>query len=909
MPPSNHSSLSPFRVLGIALVIDQLGKEPCMAFRYPTSVDSGTANSGSSDGSVPATTGSPPYNAAGATSAGSHGASSRRSEELFFTLSSRQMAKLFRPKHSLCGQPMTLSVGGTVFCFRAVLMGADPMPPESKGTANTNQPESSSSLTSSNTSIHSTTPADNNNKAPDSDPLVLFSVVIALAPQVDHISSIPISGWFEATPGAHNSYNVNLYSEQQQQQQQQQPLDTASNSSRHKPKDPTNVEVDMNSNKSTTSTNVTTTAAEVESQRAASASFLAVRRVQVSLARLCRVLRREERRCRYISWQSQSFFQIRAALTQKWDESSSTTNNNNNTNNNNKPPTVVDSTTTTIINTNNTSTTASRGATSTRPPVGGDSGTTGNADFFGKTPPASGSGLLSGSNNDIVTQRHKPQHRRGNSMIAGTGGSGAGGGNTSLNNTLSSGSDGGLGGLLPTSSVNTNTKNLLVDGTGATNAMDAQQQHKMQLEDREQEVLEHVLASGGLRVASCHDSNSSNRRIASLHHGNLGRELVQVFHALSRNDHYFPPSSSVLSGRDGVVYVNRHIAVALEAASLPKAMPSLQGINTVTLRPYHTLIFPNASPSELLQALQSSGFTAPLQQLLLMVRPSKPLTDIAVDANLPLSVTMELANYMVAHRACVAATVLTRASRLACKHVDRIQALALDFSQTFDDWSVSLFLIVSFLTMNGRTLGESMAALTTSGDDAVGAALRASILGSMFNEEDTESYIFVSESEDSDYDDATGVSGEKTQQRHLHPRAEELEEVLYSMAIWLLSHQVLGQIQDYLVISVNPLHSATNTGTTGNNPPNNLHGEKQNIADDYNTRGHGIGAVDPTNMFDETLLKELQESDCLLGTTSIVAISWHLGLDKDKLYSWALRQDTIRIISRLPAPGDDWGAV
>ena len=867
-------------------MIDQLGKEPCMAFRYPTSLDSGAADSASAGMGAPSTTGgsSPPYNAAGAaaTGAGRHNTSvsSRRSEELFFTLSSRQMAKLFRPKHSLCGQPMTLSVGGTVFCFRAVLMGSDSMQPESKATANTE----SSSLASSNNSINTTNTAQAD-KEPDSEPLVLFSVVIALVPQVDYISSIPISGWFEATPGAHNSYNMNEYSDQQQQP------DTASNSSRHKPRDPAEDNMSTTGSGASHTTNHTTTAAEAESQRAASASFLAVRRVQVSLARLCRVLQREERRCRYISWQSQSFFQIRAELTQKWDESASGS----------SSKATVGKDSASIINSNsnnNSNTTASRGATTTRPPVGGDSVT----DFFGKTPPSSGSGLLSSGNNDIVTQRHKPSHRRGNSLIAGIGGS-VGGGNT-LHSNLNTGSDVGLGGLMPTTGGNTNSKKLSVDSAGnmAANTSDAQRHQKMKLEDREQEVLEQVLASAGLRVASYHDSNSNNRRMADLHHGNLGRELVQVFHALSRNDHYFPPSPSVLSGRDGVVYVNRHIAVAMEAASLPKVMPSLQGINTLTLRPYHTLIFPNASPSELLQALQSSGFTAPLQQLLLMVRPSKPLTDIAVDANLPLSVTMELANYMVAHRACVAATVLTRASRLACRDVDRIQALALDFSQTFDDWSVSLFLIVSFLTMDGRTLGESMAALTTSGDDAIGAALRAGILGSMFNEEDTESYIFVSESDDSDYDDATAVSGDKVQKRHLHPRAEELEEVLYSMAIWLLSHQVLGQIQDYLVISVNPLNSAP-----CNNP--NLHNEKQDIADDYHTRVHGAGVADPTSMFDEALLKELQESDCLLGTTSIVAISWRLGLDEDKLRSWAIRQDNIRIISRLPTSGDDWGAV
>jgi len=105
--------LSPFRVLGIALVCDQLGKEPAMVFRYPTSLDSGAPNSAVSRRSHVIANGH------GSSSSDKHPKQHerifsttrtsnsnqpqyQRSEELFFTLSSRQMAKLFRPKHSLC---------------------------------------------------------------------------------------------------------------------------------------------------------------------------------------------------------------------------------------------------------------------------------------------------------------------------------------------------------------------------------------------------------------------------------------------------------------------------------------------------------------------------------------------------------------------------------------------------------------------------------------------------------------------------------------------------------------------------------------------------------------------------------------------------------------------------------------
>ena len=164
---NDKGGAAPFRVLGIALVLDQLGNEARMAFRYPTSVNSSGTES-------------PPR----------HGI--KGNDELFFTLSSRQMAKLFRPKHSLCGQPMTLSVGGTVFCFRAVLMGE---PETNHDQSSTTGPSSSASITSANT--QSTNNSNSNAMANNnSDHLVLFSVIVALAPQVD-MSSMPISGWFE----------------------------------------------------------------------------------------------------------------------------------------------------------------------------------------------------------------------------------------------------------------------------------------------------------------------------------------------------------------------------------------------------------------------------------------------------------------------------------------------------------------------------------------------------------------------------------------------------------------------------------------------------------------------------------------------------------------------------------------
>ena len=787
----NHNSSSPFRVLGIALVIDQLGREPKLAFRYPTSLDSGTSPSEKNATGTYSSSAVP-----GVHSSSPHTSSGSSSEELFFTLPSRQMAKLFRPKHSLCGQPMTLSVGGVVFCFRAVLMG------ELESSNNNNTADNSSLGAAS-----LTTQSTNNNNNSNTDQLVLFSVIVALAPQVD-IASIPISGGYEGnnedTPASHNPSLHRRFSSPSRSDSE-----VGSQAGSHM----------------------------VEGEAHQASSFLAaIRRVQVSLARLCRVLEREERRCRYISMQSNHFFKIRADLSKKWEH---------------EKVTVV-----------------AAGTSSKLPPAAGNSP---KADFSSKGPP---------------TDRKK-HHRRGNSF-----------------------SQALLTGAVVGSDV---TKERILLKKDSNQSLDNQQ-------DREQEVLEHILASAPHHQPLDEDMDNKYRcgsNTADRHHGNLARELVQVFHALSRNDHNFPPSPAVLSGRDSVVYINRHIAVAIEAVSLPKTFLP-ESLGNAILRPYHTLIFPNLTPSELLQALQSSGFTAPLQQLLLMVRPSKPLTDIAVDANLPLSVTMELANYLVSHGACVASAVLTRSSRLACKRVDRIQELALDFSQTFDNWTVNLFVVVSFLTRDGWTLGESMMALKTE-DDPVAASLRSAILVSIFQEGDTDDYVYVEDNDDSvavnSSDFGSGPSDHDVQPqqklRH-HPRSEELEEILYSMAIWLCSHQVLGHLHDYLVLPRNnntPSAGATQGGRPG--APSGLPGTDavEGKEEDSKSNPDAVPGYDELSGLDDTLLRELQECDCLNGNVSTVAIAWRFGLDEEKLKSWAIRHDKLRLVSRLPAVGDDCGAV
>ena len=102
----------PFRVLGVALVVDQRGTGSKLVARYPTQ-PSKSPLSGA------------PTDLGGGQHANSKTEMNHPDNDLFFSLTARQMAKLFRTKKTLCGNPMTLTVNGTVFCCRAVMMQDD----------------------------------------------------------------------------------------------------------------------------------------------------------------------------------------------------------------------------------------------------------------------------------------------------------------------------------------------------------------------------------------------------------------------------------------------------------------------------------------------------------------------------------------------------------------------------------------------------------------------------------------------------------------------------------------------------------------------------------------------------------------------------------------------------------------
>jgi hypothetical protein len=624
------SSKTPFRILGIAFVVDQKGTGARMVMRYPT------------EPSQP-----------------------EDEDDIFFRLGQRQLSKLFRPKPTLCKHPMTLAVGGTIFCCRAILL---------------EDTEENSAL---------------------EERVELFSVVVALAP-LERGAAVPITSWFEEQPRKHKK------------KQDEESAD--------------NTETDGDDD---------------DANGTASPSFLTVRRVHISLGRLCRVLEREENRCHYVSGQSSHYLTLRKQVR---DESS-----------------TVPS-------------------------------------------PASASS--------------KPAHIRRTSTF---------------------------------SSIFEKDSNAHPQQPSKTKAKQAS--------ETEQDILEMFLATEPFSSAD-----------GPVHRGNLAAELVQFHHALARNDYSFPLSPSLLlTGRDGIVYINGHIAVAVEAVS-PRVVEQQR------VRPYETLLFPHASPKELLQSLAGFGSSASrrLQQVLLTVNPQKSLIDIAADANLSLHATMEIATYLVGKKAAVVSPVISRQRRFACDDIGQLQNMSLTFAHVFGA-DLDLFSLVSFLTRSGWKLEEAISTLLTSPDSKV-VRLREQVSG-------MSALVLTNDTDELATEPAASASEPVIVgmiREVVSPSLKDLEDTLFQLTVWLCSHCVLIQLNEYLVAA----HSG----------PTPLHAEEKSER-----------KMEKDLTSDDALFKELQELDCLTGTISIPACSWRVGMDASRLRAFAHRHRDARLILRPAEADDDWG--
>lgn len=773
---SSDSDKSPFTVLGVALIVDQIGHGARMAFRYPTA---------------------PPIG-------------DKVSEDLFFRLAPRQMAKLFRPKPPLCGQPMTLSVGGTVFCCCATLIAEE----SSSGSGEAVTAEHAKNTTANTSSAASASPWEPSDAHSHSH-LSLFSVVVALAPRV-RASTIPITAWIDSDEDVH----PHLRPVQEALSEIQGKLGMpGSNDSR------------------------------------ASPSFLCIRRVHVSLARLCRILEREERRCQYISLQCQLFKHVRLDVIKRRKHGGGGQE-------------------------NTTSKQHRQQLSSSTPPV--PSATSPISVVSKSINTNSGQQQLQLQSQALptaaVSQQQQHQSSTSSATIERP---------TRLHARAASW----------TLEREVNERQPLPDTENLSPT-------KSDPADEEQEILETILSISPVDAAAADSlgstddyrsgeqgmwdtDDSSNSLFASTeievsqlyergHQGNLARELVAVYHSMARDSEH-PVAQSpadVLGGQGSIVYVNRHIAVAIESVGVTMSDPAVK----IRLRPYHTLLFPHASPTELLTSLSASGTAVPrrLQQLLSMANPQKSLKDIATDANLPLPVATDLAMYLISQGACLASPLLTRSSILCCPSVEGIHENALTFAQTFGP-KINLFILVSFLTC-GRSLGEVMSLLANSTEENVDI-LREQLESSLLP---LSSHV-ITPDQSKYLGDKNLVSGSSES-----GRIEQMEELLYSMAVWLRSHMIVKHVLEFLV-QVRPSEPDKATNSVEN-------GEKKT-----ETSQHGN-----ERLSDDALFQELLDSGCLNGTMSLQTCSWRIGMDKQKLKAFALRHESIRLVARASMSGDDW---
>jgi len=124
-------------VRGIALVVEEAGQGAKLVFRYP-GTDAfqcqnpfDTSPIGIKSGGFGETSGIKQHTKRSRSNP-NFDRNTKKVPNLFFSLPQRTMEKLFRPKPPLCDRPMTLSVGKTMFCYRAASLSSQSKETESK---------------------------------------------------------------------------------------------------------------------------------------------------------------------------------------------------------------------------------------------------------------------------------------------------------------------------------------------------------------------------------------------------------------------------------------------------------------------------------------------------------------------------------------------------------------------------------------------------------------------------------------------------------------------------------------------------------------------------------------------------------------------------------------------------------
>ncbi len=750
---SSSTSSRQLGVLGIGLIIEEVGKGARLVFRYPASpppcflpipypdhdgmvetIVHGTENNILRVQNSPNTSPNKRTDQTATTSKSSdstthHGSSG--SIDLFFDLKSRVFSKLFRPKRALCGQPLTLNVSGTTFCCRAELF--DSQQPSSIGEGSDR-------------------------------PLVLFSLVVALAPMA-------------STP---------------HQSAQQQPHFSS------------NVD-------------------SVNDYHHSDDALSTTQSVHRNLARLCRVFKREELRCRYVSRQCNMLLQIQKEYE------------------------------------------ARIGHEITR---------------F-----ASGSG----DNVGVGTSNSSTAGIDVNPKIT----------DASLSSKESRTS------IPPPTSSSVNgvqeskkSKVSVADNNTTSRPVMTQSQRR----EHDLDLIEIMLAASPPTNINAKDDDFGGKD----QHGNLARELARVFHLLSS------PSASILPNakfHEGIVYINRHIAVPLDSVNV-NFVASSQSHNHYPkhIQPYHTLLFPTSSPTEVLESLldesiggnempTSRSISHSLRRILPHVQPNKSIHETAWEAALALPHVMSAARWLVRTGLCVAAMPVLRKNRYVCAEgvVARMATMAMPFWQTFGVRSRSCAFFwedsasSSHIRQNDDIVDDAMhrkstrtvtagvphlfflvSALTTKLDDRSAAEQNRKRSASPTLEEAM--HLLSGYGGPIQEPNVRSNGSHRGENRQLSISTcgkydcAKTEEIIYSMAVWLIANNIIVQMNDYL---------ATGEGTKN--------------------------CCSAEAASEESLYQELSQGGYLDGTKPITAICYELGIDPvrmKKFIIWGQTSRRLNVVSR-----------
>lgn len=447
-------------------------------------------------------------------------------------------------------------------------------------------------------------------------------------------------------------------------------------------------------------------------------------------------------------------------------------------------------------------------------------------------------------------------------------------------------------------------------------------------------TLEYEMLESLYNMTSSNAANLDQQVLGKLMiplYGNLASELAQVYYSLARDDSVFRNPAYLLSNREGIVYVNNHIAVTIEAAVVSddsKLQDDFRD-NMPLLRPYHTILFPRVSARELLinihTSFPSSRTSSPnndgsnsimqggdlsqrrLEKLLSVCDPTKSLNDMSMETALPLSVITDIALRLVESGVCIAVPQLQSSVKFACQHdaVQKMTSLRMTFAQEFSQ--IPIFVVTSALTVKpnyNKTFGEivryckDMARIEDAKEQCMNESL---VQGESIDAIPLECQVLTR------YILNSVKSASSADEENNLIYVQQVEFILRKMTSWLRSHSVIVELKDYLV-SIHDENTADSAPTivaedgkeTEKEPIITL--KKSNSAGDMI---HQWSDSDGKSLYDICM-----KNKYFSGKVSTSALAWRIGKKQMEIVrEYGIRENLLKVTTRIPCIGeDDWGA-